>query len=135
MNKELHYKLAGIIIRDRKLLMCRKYDELHFIMPGGKRLKGETARRTLERELMEELGVKLTSARKFKTWEAPHFRDKNTIVRMETYFVEIDGEPEAKSEINELQWVDSHYKENGLRVASIDEDYLIPELKKRQLID
>lgn len=127
---EIHNKIAGIIIKNKKLLMCRKYDEPHFIMPGGRSKEGETEEATLRRELKEELNVELKSMKEFKTWEAPHFRDKGKIVRMHTFFVEIEGEPEATNEINEIQWIDSKYKKKGLKIASINEDYLIPELKK-----
>ena len=132
---EIHHKIAGIIIKNRKLLMCRKHNEPHFIMPGGKVIEGETPEQTLRRELREELNVELKSFKPFKTWEAEHFRDKDKIVRMETFFVEIEGEPKATNEINEIAWIDSDYKKKGLKVASIDEDYLIPELKKLNLID
>ncbi len=135
MAKEIHHKSAGIIIKDRKLLMARKYNEPHFIMPGGRLKEGETPEQTLERELREELGIELVSAKFFKTYEAPHFRERNKIVRMDTFFVEIRGEPKATAEIDEIEWIDSNYKSRGLKVASIDEDYLIPELKKRNLID
>jgi 8-oxo-dGTP pyrophosphatase MutT (NUDIX family) len=132
---ETHHKIAGIIIKDKKLLMCRKYDEPHFIMPGGKVEEGESKEDTLKRELKEELGVELKSMKFFKTWEAPHFRDKDKIVRMETYFVEIGGEPGQTAEIDEIAWIDSRYKDKDLKIASIDEDYLVPELKERGLID
>lgn len=132
---EIHHKVAGIIIKDRKLLMCRKYDEPHFIMPGGKVIEGESVEETLKRELKEELSVELKSMKFFKTWEAPHFRDKDKVVKMETHFVEIEVEPQATAEINEVAWINSNYKEKGLKIASIDEDYLVPELKKLNLID
>ncbi|MEM4230273.1 MAG: NUDIX domain-containing protein [Candidatus Pacearchaeota archaeon] len=132
---EIHHKIAGIIIKDKKLLMARKYDEPHFIMPGGRVLEGEIPEQTLRRELKEELDVELVSMKFFKTYEAPHFKEKNKIVRMDTYFVEILGEPKATSEINEIKWIDSHYKEQGIKVASINQDFLIPELKKMSLID
>jgi len=132
---EMHYKIAGIIIKNKKLLMCRKYDEPHFIMLGGRILNEETPHETLTRELMEELGVKLISMKLFKTWEAPHFKDKDKIVKMETYFVEIKGKPKAANEIDEISWIGSNYKDKGIKLASINEDYLIPELKKRGLIN
>src|SRR3989344_6357206 len=103
---EIHHKIAGIIIENKKLLMVRKYNEPHFIMPGGRIIEGETEENTLERELKEELNVKLLSMKFFRSWEAPHFRDKNKIVKMDTYFVEIEGNPKATEEINELKWVD-----------------------------
>jgi len=135
MINEIHYKIAGIIIKNRKLLMCRKYNEPHFIMPGGKMKEGETKQETLKRELKEELGIELISMKKFKIWEAVHFNNNDKIVKMETYFVEFIGEPKAKKEINEIMWIDSNYAKNGLKLASINQDYLIPELKKLNLIN
>jgi 8-oxo-dGTP pyrophosphatase MutT (NUDIX family) len=132
---EIHHKIAGIIIKNKKLLMVRKYNEPHFIMPGGRVLEGETKEQTLARELKEELNVELVSMKLFKTWEAPHFKDKNKIVKMETFLVEIKGNPKASSEINEIKWIDSNYNQEDIKVASINEDYLIPELKKLKLID
>ena len=132
---EIYHKIAGIIIKNRKLLMAKKYDEPHFIMPGGRVKEQETPEQTLKRELKEELNVELKSMKFFKSWQAPHFKDKNKIVKMDTYFVEIKGEPKPTSEINEIKWIDSSYKKQGIRVASINEDYLIPELKKMNLID
>lgn len=131
----IHHKIAGIIIKDKKLLMCRKYDEPHFIMPGGKIKEGESKQQTLERELREELGVNLKSMRFYKTYSDSHFRDKDTTVKMETYFVEIEGEPKLQEEVNEIAWIDTNYKQQGLKVASIDENHLIPELKQMGLID
>lgn len=132
---EVYHKIAGIIIKDKKLLMVKKYDESHFIMPGGRVLEGETPEQTLRRELKEELDVELVSMKFFKTYEAPHFKEKNKIVRMDTYFVEIKGDPKPTSEINEIKWVDSNYKKQGIKIASINQDFLIPELKKKGLID
>ena len=132
---KVHHKIAGVIIRNKKLLMVRKYNEPHFIMPGGKVINGETKEQTLKRELKEELNVNLASIRFFAVKEAKHFKDKNKIVKMEMYFAEIKGAPEASSEINEIAWIDSSYKQKGIKLASINEDFTISELKKRGLID
>jgi len=132
---EIHHKIAGVIIRNKKLLMVRKYNEPHFIMPGGRVKEKESKEQTLRRELKEELNVNLISMKFFATNEAVHFQDKNKIVKMEIYFVEVEGESQPTSEINEIKWVDSNYKKQGIQLASINEDFTIPELKKRGLID
>lgn len=131
---KIHHKIAGIIIKNKKLLMVRKYNEPHFILPGGRVEGTETKRQTLERELKEELGVELEYMKPFKTFEAVHFRDQDTLVRMETFFAEIRGFIEPGKEINELRWIDSSYKEKSIKLASINQDFLIPELKSLGLI-
>ena len=132
---ETHHKIAGIIIRNKKLLMCRKYDEPHFIMPGGKLESGETPKRRLEIELKEEIGLKLVDMKYWNTYQAVHFKDKNKLIVMETYLISAIGNPKPGNEINELKWVDSSYKKQRIKLASINEDYLIPELKNFSLID
>ena len=127
---EIHHKIAGVIIRNKKLLMVKKYNEPHFIMPGGKLEKSETPKQTLKRELKEELNVNLKSIKLFATKEAVHFQNKDKLVRMEMYFAEIEGEPKATSEIDEIKWIDSNYKKQGIKLASINEDFTIPELKR-----
>jgi len=130
----IHHKIAGIILKNKQLLMCRKYDEPHFIMPGGEIKKGETSEQTLRRELKEELNVKLLSMKYFSIYAARHFKKKNVLILMEVDFAKIRGKPKATSEINEISWIDSSYKKKGIKLASINRDYLIPELKKRKLI-
>ena len=132
---EIHHKIAGLIIKDKKILVTRKYNELHFIIPGGQVKEGESARETLARELKEELSVNLIDMIYFSTHQAVHFKDKNKLILMESYLAAIEGNPKATSEINEFIWIDSSYREKGIKIASIDEDYVLPELKKFGLID
>jgi 8-oxo-dGTP diphosphatase len=132
---EIHHKIAGLIIKDKKILVTRKYNEPHFIIPGGRVEEGESARETLSRELKEELSVNLIDMIYWSTHEAVHFKDKNKLILMESYLAAIEGNPIATSEINEFIWIDSSYKEKGIKIASIDEDYVLPELKKFGLID
>lgn len=48
----------AIIINNGKILVCRRKDRNYHFFPGGHVEFGETAEKTLERELAEELGVK-----------------------------------------------------------------------------
>ena len=132
---KIHHKIGAVIIRNKKLLMCRKEGEPHFILPGGRPEGNETPEQALARELKEELGVKLVSSKFHKTYEATHFMDKDTLVRMDVYFADFEGEPKAQDEIAEFRWVNSKYKENGVKVASIHVDFVIPELKRKRLIN
>ena len=42
---------------------------------------------------------------------------------------------QATNEINEIVWIDSNYTQKGIALASINQDFLIPELKKSNLIE
>jgi 8-oxo-dGTP diphosphatase len=54
---------AGLIFRNGKLLIAQRYPEAHlgglWEFPGGKREPGESFEQCLERELIEELGIKV----------------------------------------------------------------------------
>ncbi len=131
---KIYHKIGAAIIKNKKLLMVRESSEPHFILPGGRQEAGETSEQALARELKEELGVKIVFVKYFKTYETQHFKDKDTLVRMDVYFAKILGEPKAQGEIAEFVWANSKYKEAGIKVASINEDFLIPALKKKKLI-
>ena len=132
---EIHHKIAGLIIKNGKILLTRKYDEDQFIIPGGKIISGETPRETLARELKEELNVELIEMRFWGQNHTVHFRNKEKMIIMDSYLVQVKGEPKASSEINEFKWLDSTYKEQGIKIASIDEDYIFPDLKRFGLIN
>ena len=51
------HKAAGIIVRDRKLLVERSKGKKFFIAPGGSIEPGETAEQALTRELKEEFQI------------------------------------------------------------------------------
>ena len=131
---EIHHKIAGLIIKDGKILLVRKYDEEQFIIPGGKILPGEIPRETLARELKEELNLELIDMRSWSQNFTVHFKIKDKLIIMDSYLVQVKGEPKASSEINEFKWLDSSYKKQGIKIASIDEDYIFPELKRYGII-
>ena len=53
--------VAGVAIRDGKIMLCRRnaksLEGMKWEFPGGKVEKGETPEAALERELCEELGI------------------------------------------------------------------------------
>jgi len=51
---------------------------------------------------------------------------------MEVYIVRIKGKPKATREINEIKWIDSSYKKQRIKLASINEKYIVPRLKKEK---
>lgn len=65
--KRIHVAAAAIFDVDGRVLLARRADHVHqgglWEFPGGKLEPGEAPRQALERELQEELGIKVGSAR------------------------------------------------------------------------
>jgi 8-oxo-dGTP diphosphatase len=101
-------EVVGAVIRDDAgcVLTVRKRGTDRFMLPGGKREAGEDDLAALHRELMEELGVALLSAERLGRFEAAAANEAGTRVRSSAYCVVISGQPEARSEIDALRWID-----------------------------
>lgn len=124
------------IIKDKKVLVVRKKTKenfLEFIIPGGKRESGETDLETLQREMQEEVNLKI-----IKTEYLGEYRDiaifENIPIAMKVYLCEVEGEINVQNEIKEFCWIDKNYKEKGIKVGSILEKFVLPQLIKRELI-
>ena len=129
-------KVGGIVIKDKKVLVVRKKTKenfLEFIIPGGKRDSGETDLETLQREMQEEVNLKI-----IKTEYLGEYRDiaifENIPIAMKVYLCEVEGEINVQNEIKEFCWIDKNYKEKGIKVGSILEKFVLPQLIKRELI-
>ena len=88
--------VIAIVVRDGKLLICRRKDEDRFggywEFPGGKREPGETVEQCLLREMMEELELKVEPIESLTEIE----HDYPTIrVRLIPYLCKATGEPRA----------------------------------------
>lgn len=129
-------KVGGIVIKDKKVLVVRKKTKenfLEFIIPGGKRESGETDLETLQREMQEEVNLKI-----IKTEYLGEYRDiaifENIPIAMKVYLCEVEGEINVQNEIKEFCWIDKNYKAKGIKVGSILEKFVLPQLIKRELI-
>ena len=137
MESNLILKSAGVIIRDRRLLVERSRGKDFFVSPGGKVEEGETAKQTLTRELKEEfnIGVKEEDLTEFGSFEADAVGKDNVKIKMDVFIVKLwDGEPTPSSEVEEIRWIKSSNSE-GLKLGSIFEHDVIPKLKEADLID
>lgn len=127
-------KPSLIYIRDQKLLMARSKGQDLFYIPGGKREGDETAFDCLVREAKEELGVDLIrdSMKSLFVIEAPaHNKPEGVFVRFDCIAGDINGEPSASSEIEELRFLDS----NDYALTPEAGVLILKELQKRGLID
>jgi 8-oxo-dGTP diphosphatase len=131
-------KAAGVIIRDRKLLVVREEGKSVFIAPGGKPEANETVRQALDRELAEELGMSEVTVTGilgvFRAVAAGNADQK--IVEMTVYEVADPGEDGItfQSEIVDSFWLNST-NGGGREIGSIFEHDVLPLLVERNLVD
>jgi mutator protein MutT len=97
--------VAAVIERSGRILITRRPAGAHLAglweFPGGKREPGELPVTALEREILEELGARVTVGDVIETveWRYPEKR-----VRISFFRCALDGEP-APPEALEMAWV------------------------------
>jgi 8-oxo-dGTP pyrophosphatase MutT (NUDIX family) len=128
---ETKTRIAGIIIKDKKLLMLlgRGYKELW--TPGGKVEPGESDEGCLRRELKEEIGVDLLDCKFFKEYKNPSFYhpERQTIERV--YIIEIKGEIKTSAEIDSFIWfAKDDFENKKYPMITNTQEALIPDLIK-----
>lgn len=127
-------RIAGIFIKDDKILMQigKGYKELW--TPGGKIHAGENDEECLKRELIEEIGVELIDSRFFKEYKTKSFYNPEKGIVERVYIVEIKGDIKPDAEIESIVWFSKEDFENKkypmIPHTEID---LIPDLIKEGL--
>jgi len=136
LNYDIH-KAAGIIIKDRKLLVEKSINKEFFISPGGSIEPGETPKRALIRELKEEFQIEVVEKdlEEFGTFCHPAAGHDNKLVCMEVFLVnKWKGDPTPDHEVEEMFWLTSKIPQD-MKIGSIFEHEVIPRLKNQNLID
>lgn len=131
------HKAAGIIIRDKQLLVERSQGKEFFISPGGSIEEGETAKQALVRELKEEFTIDVSEddLEEFGTFEASAANSPDKIVKMQTFIVRaFIGEPQPDNEVEEMRWVTTA-DIGTLPIGSIFEHDVMPKLHEQELIN
>lgn len=92
-DRRFNYRVAGIIIADGHVLVCREDDDDYTMLPGGRVEMGEDSRLSLMREIAEELampaeiGPMVATSESFYFREAQHFHELGFF-----YAVELPGQ-------------------------------------------
>ncbi|NWF82348.1 MAG: NUDIX domain-containing protein [Bryobacteraceae bacterium] len=135
MNSFIH-KAALMVVRDGRLLLCKKRRGGALILPGGKIEPGETPEQCVIREVREELGgikvVNLSLVGSYEDVAARLHGEMHQRIRIELYQGELRGAPQPSAEIAELVWFGP--EDNLENVAPSLRNKIIPDLRERGLL-
>lgn len=125
-----YHKISAVIIKNNKIIVVKRQDLDEYISLGGKHEQNETAEECLERESLEELNIKVKDPHFFGRFTDKAITD-NALVILDAYLVQTDDLPKPTNEIEGFAWVGKNSK---IKIASLLEKFLIPELAKKGLI-
>ena len=121
-------------IQNRKILMTREKGKTLFQLPGGGQEEGESLQDTLNREVLEEIGIGLINAKPFDEFILPG-RHENVLIKFIIYTADIVGTINKGEDIEEIRWVNSAYESELIDIGNAAKLRLIPELLKKGVID
>lgn len=125
---------AGLcMMQGGKVLLARSKGDAHFQIPGGKIEPGETDLQALVREAREELDVCVDPATAvyLETFVASAAGRADTLAEVRLYQVEVNGEPQPSSEIEELFWATPSARE--VPCSDVVRLHILPYLANRSL--
>jgi len=136
--KRLIRKVALAHFKDKKMLLVRdSKNDTVFIMPGGKVEEGETDIECLNREVKEELGIKLepSSIKFLQEFNGPaHGHGDDVLLNIKIYQAEMIGKPVPDmDEIVEIRYFDTH--DDHKHFSEIGETQIMPWLKRHGYIN
>lgn len=121
---------AGLICRDGRYLIARRKAGTHLAglweFPGGKREPGESLTECLQRELQEELGIRIDIPIPYRIVRH-HYQEREVELHFFRCMIK-EGEP-AAIECEEIRWVRS---EELFRFEFPPADYAIIESLQRE---
>jgi 8-oxo-dGTP pyrophosphatase MutT (NUDIX family) len=100
-------KAAFLLFREsngkKELLFARPKGKSYYVFPGGKQEADETVEEALQRELQEELRTQAIDVKKIGVvlGHTPDGRE----MEMHLYSGQLQGTPQADSEIEEIVWM------------------------------
>ena len=121
--------VVAALIRDEdgRVLLVRKRGTSAFMQPGGKRDAGESDVAALARELIEELGCRVSesSVRPLGVFECAAANEPDHRVRAAVYAVDVEGPVIPRTEIDQVAWVNPHALPD-LPLAPLTRDHVLP---------
>ena len=120
-------KIALICLENKKLLVVHKKTIDLYISPGGKVEGNESDLECLSREIMEELGCKVSDTNYFKTFFGQ--THENKALELTCYFGRLNGEIKINPQdnIDNYLWIGKNYNKE-LKLADLLKYQMMPDL-------
>lgn len=124
-----------VVIRDNKLLLAYSNNKKAWYLPGGKVDAGETSLQSLQREIWEELTLRI-KAEELKYYchiTAPAYGENAVIMEQDCYLYELSEEIAPRNEIGAVRFFDSEsYAKEPAQVVGVLE--IFEKLKADRLL-
>ncbi len=129
------YRVGAIIIKNKKILMVRNNKSPHYYSVGGRVKIGESSIEALNREIKEELGLKLNILDLAVVQESfyEYGVDKDKIHEI-SLFYNVDFNENTKIESMNFLEVDCTEYLQWLDLNKLDEYEIYPEFFKREVL-
>lgn len=114
-----------------RLLLVRKRGTRAFMLPGGKREPGESPLQAVQRELQEELGLRLPASAltPLGSFQAVAANEANTRVQAQVYVAALPHPVAPAAELEELSWLERGAPHPD-HLAPLLSEQVLPALKK-----
>lgn len=125
---DIHVSAAVIVDAEGRALVVRKQGTTRFMQPGGKPEPGETAARTLVRELEEELALHVDEAQltPLGTFVSAAANEPGHRVVADAFALQIDpAAVSVQAELAELRWLERG-DWGAVPLAPLSEEHLLP---------
>ncbi|WKZ23706.1 MAG: NUDIX domain-containing protein [Candidatus Dojkabacteria bacterium] len=133
------FKIAALILSEGKLLVVRKKDTDVWISLGGKPEPEESHQETLQREILEEIGVLIIGTPSlFHESPVEYAEGKpGKTVKIYSYLVTIVGTPRINvdDQIEEFQYISKQdFESQTYKLGSVLEKFVVPKLIREGLM-
>lgn len=118
----VHLKTAGlIVVKGNKLLLAFSKNKNAWYLPGGKVDAGETSLQSIQREIEEELNVKIDISllKYYCQITAPAYGEESHIIMLQDWY-ELKQEISPGNEIGAAKYFDrDSYAQEAIQVAGV----------------